>query len=300
MKMHAEEVDTSPALVRELVRSQFPEWADYPVEPVLSAGTDNALFRLGKTLSVRLPRVAWAAGQVDRIASWLPRLAHQLPLATPELVARGKPGAGYPWDWAIFRWIPGESAAIELLNDPNQSARAMAVFLNTLNALDATGGPGASEHNRRGTPLAGRDEATRQALRSMEGILNIEIALEVWENALQAPDWKRAPVWFHGDMLPGNILVENGQICAVIDWSGMAVGDPACDLMIAWGLFSGECRRAFRAALNINDDTWRRGRGHALSQAVIFIPYYLHTNPIGVAYAQRQLAEVLADFQETH
>ena len=297
MKMHSEEVDTSAELVRRLVQAQFPHWAGLPVEPVLSAGTDNALFRLGDEMSVRLPRVPWAVGQVDKVKAWLPRLAPTLPLATPVLIAQGQPGEGYPWEWAIFRWIPGQSAKFERLDNPVGAAKTLAGFLNALQRIDPTGGPPAHANNLRGTPLAGRDKETRLAIHAMAGLLDPSLALRAWKNALLAPAYARPPVWIHGDMLPGNILVEDGQIRAVIDWSGVAVGDPACDLMIAWGLFSGKSREAFRNALEIDEGTWQRGRGHALSQAVIFIPYYLQTNPLGVAYAQHQLQEVLADFR---
>ncbi|MEQ8960007.1 MAG: phosphotransferase, partial [Coleofasciculus sp. C2-GNP5-27] len=112
--------------------------------------------------------------------------------------------------------------------------------------------------------------------------------------ALQALEWNNKPVWFHGDLLIGNVLFEQGRLSAVIDFGGLGVGDPACDLMIAWSLFSGESRKVFRETLNVDDHTWARGRGQALSQAVIFIPYYLNTNPLGVGYARQMIQEILA------
>jgi aminoglycoside phosphotransferase (APT) family kinase protein len=131
----------------------------------------------------------------------------------------------------------------------------------------------------------------------MKGLIDTELAIAVWETALGVPGWDRAPVWFHGDLLPGNLLFENGHLAAVIDFAGLGVGDPACDLMIAWGLFSGESRVAFRTALGLDEATWARGRGQALSQAVIFIPYYLETNPLGVKYAQHTLEAIFAEYQ---
>jgi aminoglycoside phosphotransferase (APT) family kinase protein len=149
----------------------------------------------------------------------------------------------------------------------------------------------------RGAPLTTRDADTRAALSRLQGLCDTDLALRVWEAALTAPAWDRDPVWFHGDLLPGNLLVRQGRLTAVIDFGGLGVGDPACDLMPAWALFSGDSRRAFRTALGVDDATWVRGRGHALAQAAIFIPYYLHSNPVGVANARRQIAAVLDDFQ---
>ena len=149
----------------------------------------------------------------------------------------------------------------------------------------------------RGMPLGKRDTETRIAITGLRGMIDTNVAIKLWDDALQVPGWERQPVWFHGDMLPGNLLVEHGRVSAVIDFGGLAVGDPSCDLMIAWGLFSGESREVFRTALQLDEATWLRGRAHALSQAAIFIPYYLNTNPVGVAGARHMLAEVLAEYQ---
>ncbi len=188
------------------------------------------------------------------------------------------------------------NVTIDSIADPIQAAVSLAQFIIALQQIDSRGGPSAAEHNLRGSPLALRDTATRQAIAALEGMIDVEIAAAIWEKALQAPEWDRQPVWFHGDLLPGNLLFTEGRLRAVIDFGGLGVGDPACDMMIAWGLFSGECRKAFRAALDVDEATWARGRGHALSQAVIFIPYYLKTNPLGVRNAQHMLREIFADF----
>jgi aminoglycoside phosphotransferase (APT) family kinase protein len=296
-KMHADEVDTSVALVRRLLEAQFPRWAGLPITPVASAGTDNAIYRLGDSMAVRLPRIHWAIRQVEKEHRWLPKLAPQLPLAIPEPLAKGAPAEGYPWHWSVYEWLEGESATMERIADPCQAATELAQFIKALQRIDPTGGPLAVEHNLRGVPLPMRDAATREALAALDGMIDAEAATTAWEAALQAPEWDRAPVWFHGDLLPGNLLVAGGRLGAVIDFGGIGVGDPACDLMIAWGLFFGESREAFRAALAVDDATWARGRGHALSWALIFIPYYLDTNPIGVANARRTLDHVLADHE---
>jgi aminoglycoside phosphotransferase (APT) family kinase protein len=209
---------------------------------------------------------------------------------------RGEPGAGYPYPWSVYRWLDGHNAAQEPPADLNQAGVELAQFLLALQSIDPTGGPPAAEHGLRGAPLSGRDAATRQAIDNLEDMIDAGAATAVWEAALRAGEWRHLPVWFHGDLLPGNLLVSGGRLSAVIDWGGLGVGDPACDLVIAWALFSGASRAAFRAALGVDDATWVRGRGHALSQALIFIPYYRHTNPLGVAYHRRTLDAVLADY----
>lgn len=299
VRMHADEVPTDVDLVRRLLAAQFPQWTDLPLAPVPSAGTDNAIFRLGDELAVRLPRIHWATGQVPKERELLPQIAPHLPLQLPEQLAVGEPDAGYPYQWAVYRWLPGEHATSARLADPHQAALDLARFILALQQIDPSGGPSALEHKLRGAPLALRDAATRAAIEEMGDLIDAGLALQVWEAALRAPAWEREPVWFHGDLLPGNLLVLDGRLSAVIDWSGAGVGDPACDLMCAWALFSGESRETFRAALGVDEATWVRGRGMALSQATIFVPYYLHTNPVGVASARHMIAEVLADFQRT-
>ena len=294
-KMHVGEVDTDASLVRRLLAAQFPQWADLPMEPVASAGTDNALYRLGDDMAVRLPRIHWAAG-VDKEHEWLPKLAPFLPLAIPVPLAKGNPGEGYPWQWSVYRWLEGENATIEQIVDLSQAATDLAHFIVALQQIDPTGGPPA----RRGVPLATRDQPTREAIAALHGTLDANIVTAAWNVALEAPAWQGPPVWVHGDLLPGNLLVKQGRLSAVIDFAGLGVGDPACDLMIAWNLFTAETRDLFHAALAVDDATWARGRGWALSQALIFIPYYLDTNPVGVAIARRTINEVLANGSDSN
>ncbi len=215
----------------------------------------------------------------------------------PTVLAHGAPGAGYPYPWAVYRWLGGANAAEQPPADMRRAALDLARFLLALQRLDTSGGPAAIDHGLRGAPLAGRDAATRQAIAALDGAIDANAATAVWEEALRAGEWDRPPRWFHGDLLPGNLLVAGGRLSAVIDWNGLGVGDPACDLVIAWALFTGQSRAAFRAALGVDDAMWARGRGHALSQALIFIPYYRHTNPLGVAYHRRTLDAVLADYR---
>lgn len=294
-KMHLGELSIGVSLVRRLLAAQFPQWADLPIERVPSSGTDNAMFRLGKDLSIRMPRIDWAAGSVKKEFRWLPELAPHLPLPIPIPLALGEPGEGYPWLWTICRWLPGSPRSLEGLSDPVGAAQTLADFLLTLQRRSTTGGPSAADEYSRGRPLAVRDADTREAIAKLDGMYDPVRLMEAWETALAAPGWDRAPVWIHGDVLPGNLLFEGNRLTGVIDFSGLSVGDPACDLMIAWNLFTGESRAAFREAMQADEATWKRGRGHALLQAAIFIPYYLNTNPIGVGYARRTLDEILAE-----
>jgi aminoglycoside phosphotransferase (APT) family kinase protein len=295
-KMHADEVDTDESLVRRLLAAQLPQWADLPIEPVHSAGTDNAIYRLGDDMAVRLPRIHWATGQVDKEHQWLPRLAPLLPLAIPVPLAKGKPAEGYPWHWSVHRWLEGENATIERIADPVQAAAVLGQFVAALQRIDADGGPLPGQHNFfRGVPLAMRDAHTRNAIGALHGILDTDAATAAWEAALQAPSWHRPPVWIHGDLQSGNLLARQGRLSAVIDFGCLGVGDPASDLIVAWNLLSAETRDVFRAALPVDDATWARGRGWALSVWLVGLPYYLDTNPEFVRHARHTIDEVLAD-----
>ena len=293
-KMHADEVETDAALVRRLLATQFPQWADLPIEPIPSGGTDHAIYRLGEDMSVRLPRIRWAVGQAEKERHWLPRLAPHLPLAVPVPLAHGTPGEGYPWPWSVQQWLAGDNATVAYIADLEEAAVEVAGFVTALQRIDPSPGPLAAAGSR-GGPLANRDAGTREAIAALQGEIDTDAATGAWEKALEAPDWDRPPVWLHGDLLPGNVLVEDGRVSAIIDFGSFAVGDPACDTMIAWSLFSGKSREMYRAALAVDDATWARGRGCALSQALIALPYYLNTNPAIVGTSRRAIAEVLAE-----
>ncbi|MGB8644415.1 MAG: aminoglycoside phosphotransferase family protein [Anaerolineae bacterium] len=295
-KMHADEMDIDSVLVGRLLTAQFPQWAHLPIEPVLSAGTDNAIFRLGDDMTVRLPRIHWATEQVEKEWQWLPRLAPHLPLAIPVPLGKGIPAEGYPWNWSVCRWLPGENAACERITDLRQAATDLAQFVAALQRIDPTDGPRPGRHNSgRGVPLAMRDADTRAAIASLGRLLDTDAVTTAWDAALAAPVWKGPPVWIHGDLQPGNLLVERGRLSAVIDWGCLGVGDPACELQIAWTLFSSASRDVFRAVLSVDDATWARGRGWALSWGLIALPYYLDTNPAIVGMARHAIDQVLAD-----
>ncbi|CAN5345315.1 aminoglycoside phosphotransferase family protein [soil metagenome] len=295
-RMHVDEADIDAALVRRLVDAQFPGWADLPLEPVRSAGTDNAIFRLGGELAVRLPRTAAASGQVAKEQAWLRQLAPLLPLPIPVQVAMGMPGEAYPWRWSVCRWLPGENAVAAPVRDLDHAASVLADFIAALQAVDAAGGPAPGRHNSgRGVPLAERDSMVRSAIAKLEGLVDVAAVTQEWEAALAARAWTRPGVWLHGDIHPGNLLTVDGRISAVIDFGCLGVGDPACEMIAAWMVLSGPSRRIFRRALALDDATWARRRGWALSMAVVALPYYLHTNPVLVGLARRAIAELLAE-----
>jgi aminoglycoside phosphotransferase (APT) family kinase protein len=259
----------TPALVSRLVAEQFPHWAPLPVTPVERDGWDNTTFRLGDELSVRLPSGDGYVPQVEKEQRWLPRLAPHLPLPIPEPVARGAPGHGFPRPWSVYRWLHGEHATVARINDPVRFATDLADFLAALYRVDSTGGPAAGEHSAfRGGSLSTYDAETRATIAAIEGQIDTDAATEVWDQALAAR-WHRPPVWIHGDVTPANLLVADGRLSAVLDFGCSAVGDPACDTVMAWTFFHGESRQAFREQLGLDEGTWARGRGWALWKALI-------------------------------
>jgi len=256
-------------LVRRLIAEQFPRWVDLPVAPVKIDGWDNRTYRLGSDLTARLPTHESYTAAVHKEHQWLPVLAPSLPVAIPEVVAKGEPSAGYPYHWAIRRWIDGQTASHETVADLSAFAESIAEFILALQSCDATGGPIAGAHSfYRGAPPEYYHDETMQALAVLKGRIDTDLALEVWEAAL-ASSWDRPPVWFHGDIASGNLLVQDGRLSAVIDFGTSGIGDPACDLVIAYTFFAGSSRETFRSAVTQDAATWARARGWALWKALI-------------------------------
>lgn len=294
-KMHADDIKVS--LVRRLIATQFPQWADLPVEPVEAGGWDNKTFHLGAHMTVRLPSAARYAPQVEKEHQWLPKLAPLLPLPIPVPLAMGVPADGYPWHWSVYRWLEGEVATAGRIADLSEFATTLADFLTALYRIDPSGGPPPGQHNFfRGGPLAVYDAETRQALATLDGRIDTDAALAAWEAAL-ASSWHGAPVWFHGDVAAGNLLVERGCLSAVIDFGTSGVGDPSCDLVIAWTLFEGESREAFRGVLGTDDASWARGRGWALWKALITLADVIDTDLLLAARLRHEIDDILADHQ---
>lgn len=286
-------IDTE--LVKGLIADQFPQWSHLPVEPVAVSGWDNRTFHLGETMMVRMPSAERYAAQVTKEQLWLPRLARDLPLAIPAPLAMGKPGAGYPWPWSVYEWIEGETAAPERIADIGQFALDLAGFMTALYRIDPTGGPAAGQHNFfRGGELAVYDNEARRAIDALAHEIDTTAATMLWEAALETK-WDRPPVWVHGDVASGNLLVRDGRLAAVIDFGSSAVGDPACDLAIAWTLFEGESRALFRRAMALDDGTWQRGAGWALWKAMILVAGHAGAPAAEVTRSRRVIDNVLAD-----
>jgi aminoglycoside phosphotransferase (APT) family kinase protein len=283
------------ALAARLVAGQFPEWADLRVTPIESDGNDNTTFRLGEEMSVRLPSADRYAAQVDKEHRWLPILAAHLPLPIPEPLAEGAPAYGYPRHWSIYRWIEGEPATVERIADLGRFATDLAEFLGALYRIDPAGGPAPGKHNFfRGGPLSTYDVETRDAIAALGTEIDTHGAAEVWDAALRAT-WNGFSVWIHGDVSASNLLVANGRLSAVIDFGCSAVGDPACDLTIAWTFFFGESREKFRARLPMDDKTWARGHGWALWKALTTLVRALKTNPQEAEKVRRVILDVVAE-----
>jgi aminoglycoside phosphotransferase (APT) family kinase protein len=294
--LFVKKADITPELVSRLVATQFPQWADLPVRPVDADGWDNATFRLGEHMSVRLPSAQAYVEGVDKEHHWLPILARQLPLPIPEPLAKGKPGGGFPRPWSVYRWIDGQTAESGQIADLCQFAGDLAGFLAALYKVDPSGGPLPGTHNffRGGSP-AYYEAETRAALAALRGHIDTDLAAEVWDAALAAR-WDGPPVWFHGDAQPGNLLLDaSGRLSAVIDFGTSGIGDPACDTTIAWTFLSGDSQRVFKERLPVDDATWTRGRGWAIWKAMIVLVGELDTDPDGAEFTKNVIEKILAD-----
>lgn len=285
--------------MRRLVAGQFPHWAALPVTPVEFGGVDNRTFRLGTGLSVRLPSAPHYAAQVAKEQRWLPILAPQLPLPIPVPLALGVPAEGYPWHWSVYRWLDGTPASTGRIADLTAFASALARFLVRLRAVDPTDGPPPGRHNFfRGGPLQTYDAETRDAIAALAGRIDRERVSRVWDAAIAATS-RGSPVWFHGDVSAGNLLVRDQRLSAVIDFGTSGVGDPACDLVIAWTLLSGTSRAEFRSRLGVDAGMWARGRGWALWKSLITVAGCLDRDPVEARRANQVIDEVLADHQRS-
>ncbi|WP_410809115.1 aminoglycoside phosphotransferase family protein [Micromonospora sp. 067-2] len=279
------------ALVRRLIAEQFPRWAELPVRPVDVGGWDNRTFHLGDAMTVRLPSGEGYALQVAKEQRWLPVLGSHLPLAIPTPLAHGRAGAGYPYPWSVYGWIDGQTARAERIADLSRFATDLAGFLRALRGVDADG-PAAGPHSAwRGGPLSTYDAETRAAIEAHRDRLPVDAVHAIWQTALDAT-WVGPPVWFHGDVAAGNLLVRDGRLAAVIDFGCCGVGDPACDTVIAWTLLDGPSRVTFRDALGLDAATWARGRGWALWKALITLD---DVDPARAAEARHVLDALLAE-----
>lgn len=289
------EFEMDAELAARLVAAQFTDWADLPVMPAPSSGTANALFRLGDDLVIRFPRSHSAILAVAKEQEWLPRLARHLRLAVPVPLAQGSPQTEYRWPWSIYGWLQGDDLWTRAIEDLQQAAVDLAEFVIQLQGVEGVEGPTPGQHNaHRGEPLIRRDPLVRKAIAELGKRVDARTVTREWESAVDQPRWDRS-VWIHGDLQPGNLLARDGKLTAVIDFGLLGVGDPACDLLPAWNLLDRDSRRTFRSIMQVDDATWTRGRGWALYQSLLALPYYWDTNEVMVRMARRQITELLAD-----
>ena len=293
-KLHDDEVDIDEPLVRGLLAAQAPEWAGLPLRPVEPAGTDNVMVRLGEDLVVRLPRTASAARNVDKERRVVPWLAPHLPTAVPVPVLSGVPQEGYPWAWSISPWLPGRPPSPGSAD--RHLAGQLAELVTALRSVDTTGWAAEGAlHSYRGDPLADRDDDTRECIGRCHGLLDTTRVTAAWERAVEVDEHAGPPVWMHADLTPGNVLVGPDGLAAVLDWGMLALGDPAVDCLVAWTLLDATTRPAFRDGVGVDDATWARGRGWALSIALVALPYYVRTNSGITAWARHAVAQTVAD-----
>jgi aminoglycoside phosphotransferase (APT) family kinase protein len=282
--------------VRRLVGEQFPRWAGLPVQPVANGGWDNWTFHLGADMVVRLPSASEYALAVGKEHRWLPVLAPRLPLPIPVPLAKGEPGAGYPYAWSVYPWLGGEPASADRIADPVRLAVDLAGFLTALRSIDPADGPRPGKHNWfRGGTLRTYDGEVENALAKLDGYVDAGLACEIWKSALDAR-WDGVESWFHGDVAAGNLLLSDGQLAAVIDFGTCGIGDPACDLAIAWTLLTAEGRRAFRGRLSAGKAEWARGRGWALWKTLATCARTLGDDAGNAASARRILGEIFSEY----
>ena len=290
--MHPDEVRTDAHLVRRLIEGQFPRWSGLPIEPIAPAGTDNALYRLGSDWVARLPKIAWAVPELELRAEWLPRLAPGLshPVAMPFVI--GEPAHGYPWRWSVYRWLDGRNPVAGDVDQPESLAADLAEFVLSLRSLDSTGGPRAGFC--RDAPLRQRDEPTRAAIANLAAEIETDAVTAAWDASLAVPDSTSPEVWLHADLAPGNILTIEGRLSGVLDFTP-GVGLPDCELIVAWNLLPPAGRAVLRSALDVDNEAWTRGRGWALTIALLQLDYYRDTNPSLAANARHVIGAVIAD-----
>jgi aminoglycoside phosphotransferase (APT) family kinase protein len=290
-------IEIDATLVKELIRTQFPLWAELPVARVENDGWDNRTFRLGDRMSVRLPSALRYVAQVEKEHRWLPVLRPQLPLAIPIPVGLGAPGAGYPWPWSIYGWLDGKPAHADDIPDLSRFAVELAHFLVALRRIDAGNGPVAGPHNfHRGGSLAVYDTETRQSIETLADMIDVAGVTEVWDMALST-SWQGPPVWVHGDIAESNLLMTDGRLHAVIDFGNAGLGDPSCDLVIAWTFLDPTSRKEFRRAVALDTATWRRARGWAIWKALITLVQLRDTNPVKANRARQIVRNILDDHE---
>ncbi|EPD53777.1 hypothetical protein HMPREF1210_00600 [Paenisporosarcina sp. HGH0030] len=284
-------------LVTRLIKEQFPEWSHLVIAPVKNGGNDNRTFHLGKHMIVRLPSAAGYAPQVEKEQKWIPVLAEKLSLSISMPIAKGYPNEEYPWSWSIYKWLEGEHLSHSNIDDLNRLAKDLGTFLNELQDVDVSGGPLAGRHNfYRGASLAIYNKESQDAIENNEETFDVGMLSEIWNLALNS-EWESEPVWVHGDIAPGNLLVKDGKLCAVIDFGILGVGDPSCDAAMAWTFFDETSRKVFKDIINMDERTWNRARGWALWKALITYDAYKYSDNVKAEEAYKTISTIIEDYK---
>lgn len=284
-------------LVARLIDEQFPEWSHLTIKPVNNGGHDNRTFHLGNHMSVRLPSAAAYAPQVEKEQKWLPIIAEKLSLSVSTPIAKGKPNKEYPWSWSIYKWLEGDTLSHNNIDNLNHLAKDLGSFLKELQAIDASGGPLAGQHNfYRGSSLSIYNEESRNAIENNSDTFDGGLLREIWSLALDS-EWESDPVWLHGDIATGNLLVKDGKLCAVIDFGIVGIGDPSCDAAIAWNFFDDASREVFKNELNFDEGTWNRARGWALWKALITYDSYKNNDKVRAEEASNTIWTIIKDYK---
>lgn len=294
-KMHTEELEISLTLVKKLIKDQCPKYCSLPLKPIKTTGTTHALFRLGSEYLIRLPRLEESSVNIEKENEFLPQFEKFLSIPISIPIFKGNPNNDYPCNWMIVKWQEGKIADFDEETEFFDLAKDLALFINELHSIEVNNGP----LSRRGIPLNSKDlqHQVKSAIEKLKDELNINEIKNLWEELSNIPYWDKKPVWIHGDLLPGNILVKDKRLSAVIDFSDLGIGDPACDLIPAWCIFNSQSRNHFKKhLLNVDESTWQRSRGWALCIGLIILPYYKHTNPSLVNVAKKMIDQVINSF----
>lgn len=259
----------TPDLARELIAEQFPEYAHLIITSVEKQGHDNRTYRLGDNLLIRLPTEESYALKVSKEQELLPKLAPYLSVNIPSPIKMGAPSRNYPYPFSIYKWLEGKSINLLVLDIDclEKLAFDLAKFLIELESIQNIAGPTPGQHNWwRGDQVSIYDEGARKQIKKLSSVINSNQAIHLWDKACTTR-WDKNPVWIHGDFAIGNMLVKNRELSAVIDFGGMCLGDPACDLVIAWTFLQGKSRNIFIEKMAMDADTWLRAKAWALWKA---------------------------------
>lgn len=285
------------SIASKVIKEQFPEFADLDIRSVKIQGHDNRTFRLGPSMSIRMPTKESYALKVPKEQEILPKLKSHLTTAIPTPIKMGNSSSYYPFNFSIYKWLDGESANSLKINDESLESIALelAQFLKELHDIDSSDGPSPGLHNwYRGEHISVYDHQTRAQIAELKDIIDSDKALTLWQNAMRTK-WQKPPVWIHGDFASGNILIKDGRLVGVIDFGGVGIGDPACDLVIVWTFLKGKAREIFKQKLDLDSDTWLRAKAWALWKATHELCQIKNMNDSSVLVHQHVISDVLEE-----